>query len=106
MTMAKRAPSTMPESRAPWLLLTDTRGGRAVLLAPWEKGKALEPWQAEEADQMRVRAAQLAGKLPAPAAWISPDGERVTPFRPEGGAWVARKLADFVAIDVPESTTA
>ena len=40
MTMAKRAPSTMPESRAPWLLLTDTRGGRAVLLAPRQGGRA------------------------------------------------------------------
>jgi len=37
------------------------------------------------------REAHLAGKQPAPAAWISPDGERVPPLR---------GLVDFVAIGV------
>jgi len=99
MSLAQWAPA-LPTT-APWLLIMDTHGGPAVLLSPWEKGTVLEPWQAEEAQRMRLRAAQLAGK-PAPAAWISPDGERVTPFRPEGGAWIARKLAYFVAIGVAE----
>jgi hypothetical protein len=100
MSMPERTPGAAPVSSAPWLLLMDMHGDTAVLLSP-EKGKALEPWQAEAAQQMRERAAQLAGKLPTTAAWISPDGERVTPFRPEVGAWVARKMADFLAIGVP-----
>ena len=68
MSLAQWAPA-LPTT-APWLLIMDTHGGPAVLLSPWEKGTVLEPWQAEEAQRMRLRAAQLAGKLPAPAAWI------------------------------------
>jgi len=92
--------TTVHEAKgAPRLLLIGLKGVGTVLLTPWPRGRRLTAEQQEEAEAVAERAAVVAGELRGLAAWI--DGERVTPFRPESGSWVMRRLTDFAAVRVP-----